>query len=369
MVVSRNNIYFLIFSVLLFFFVVQGSLQVYRYEHPIGNDPRYHFRLSKGWLSGENPLLNESYFLMNAPYPPAFQLSIAVFSRLFFTTPLHFMNLLQIILLPSALISFFYLAYKKTNYYTAVLSSCFLSSSIAFHDRVGQVIPQAVDAALFPIVLYFYMEKRSKAFVFLSAFLVYNHGVFAILLISSLFIYSFLYSRERLKEFGVIFVLSLPLFLIFIATASDLSTPFLSRLFDVTSPQHDYFIKYPFYGLSYLGYYLSIFSLVGLIRLGAKVKSDFDKILILWILVLLPLYFSLPDRFMSYAAQPLALISGMAMHGLLKSENKRHLLLGFSVLMAILYNLSYISHIGLIQWAWLDPLKKWLLYSFALVRT
>jgi hypothetical protein len=362
----NRHAYLLLFTFLVFFSLLPGSINVYKDRRPLGSDFEYHLRLSNAWLNGENPLQNEEYFLSGSPYPPAFHLVVAFFSKILFLSPLKFMSLLQIILFPSILISFSFMVYKRTNLYTAVLSACFLSTSIAFHDRAGQVIPQALDVLLFPMAVYFFLEKKNRPFILISVLLIYNHALYAVLLLSSLLLYSVLYEKGRVKEFGAVALLSLPLFMLLFTATSTLAAP-LSIVTKTTSSQHAFFTSYPLFGVAYLGYFLSLFSFIGILYFVTKEKTDIDRILLFWVVFLLPLYISLPDRFMSYAAQPLSMISGITMHEALKTEKSRALFLVAGFIAAFLYTLVFISTLQLFKLGLLKRLSNLLFYSYRII--
>ena len=255
-----NKIIFAVFAVLVILASINGIVQIWTLGFPFASDPQFHLKLATGWLNRDFPLLNDNYFLSGSPYPPAFHLTIALLSKIFFASPLTIMNQFQIILFPLILLSTFYLVYKKTNPYTALLSICFLLSSIGFEDRNVQVIPQAVDVLLFPIAIYFFMEERKKEFFITSVFLIYNHGIYSTLLVASLLVYSLKYERNRANEFVKIGLYSTPLYLIM--------SPFFLGSFSpataINSPQKELFLNNPFYGIAYLGYFLFISSIIKL---------------------------------------------------------------------------------------------------------
>jgi hypothetical protein len=314
---------------------ISGIFQVKTNGIPFASDPIYHHTLAVGWLDRDFPMLNEKYFLSGSPYPPAFHLTIALLSKILFLSPLKIMNLFQTIFFPLILLSTFYLVYKQTDPYTALLSICLLLSSFGFLDRNMQVIPQAVDVLLFPIAIYFFMEKRKKEFLITSVFLIYNHGIYSTLLIASLLVFSLKHEVGRVKEFVKIGLYSLPLYLI-------MSTFFLDSFSPATglnSPQKELFLNNPFYGIFYLGYLLFITTIVS-INFFKKIElSRFETILFFWLMLLLPLFPFFPDRFISYAAQPLAIISGIAFGKILNNDSDKNLFLLIAFLIAI-FNIS-----------------------------
>lgn len=361
-----EDVYLFLLLSILAVSLLPGAIWVQNEGTPLGSDYNYHLSLSGAWTGGENPLFCEEYFLHGAPYPPAFHLLFALLSKAFFTSPLPIMNFFQIFLLPAALCSFFYLVYKKTNLYTGVLGTCFLASSIAFHDRAGQVIPQALDALLFPLAVYLFMENRRKLFAVLGAFLIYNHGIYAVFLVSSLLVYSLIYNKEKTQSFWLILILMLPFLYIYSETTSSLLSP-LSILSDVTSAQHVYFIMYPLFGIAYLGYFLAIFSLIGIFYFVKKQKTELDRILILWLIALIPIYPFLPDRFMGYAAQPLSAISAIAVYEILKTPKTRNLFLGASFVAAVTFTLIFMNNTKIIDVGWVGGIADLFFYSYRII--
>lgn len=328
-----KNIIFGMFAVLVIVASISGIVQIKTMGGPFASDPHFHHKLATGWLNRDFPLLDDNYFLSGSPYPPAFHITIALLSKIFFASPLTIMNLFQILLFPLILVSTFYLVYKNTNPYTALLSICFLLSSIGFMDRNMQVIPQAVDVLLFPVAIYFFMEKRKKEFLITSVFLIYNHGIYSTLLIAALLIFSFKHERNRVKEFVKIGLYSIPLYLIM--------SPFFLGSFSpaaaINSPQKELFLKNPIYGIFYLGYFLFITTIVSIYLYRGKERSRFETILFYWLIALLPLFPFFPDRFISFAVQPLAIISAVAFGRFIKSDNLKILFLILAFIIAIFH--------------------------------
>gem|GEM_PF-2915770 len=333
--VLPKNIVLTMFAVLLILASISGIYQIQTRGGPFASDPHFHHKLASGWLKGDFPLLEEKYFLSESPYPPAFHITIALLSKILFASPLTIMNIFQILFFPLILISTFYLVYKKTDIYTALLSICFLLSSIGFMDRNMQVIPQAVDVLLFPIAIYFFMENRKKEFFITSVFLIYNHGIYTTLLIASLFIYTLKYEPKRIKEFTKIGLYSFPLYL--------LMSPFFLGSFSpaaaINSPQKELFMSNPFYGFFYLGYFLSLTTIISFKFYRKKEKTKFETILFYWLFTLLPLFPFFPDRFISYAVQPLAIISAVAFSKIIKKDTLKIIFLFIAFLIA-LFNIS-----------------------------
>lgn len=349
-----NKVILGMFVILVFLSSLNGIIGVLTVGRPSSSDPVFHQKLAEGWLNGDFPLLNEKYFLFGGPYPPAFHLTIAILSKIFFTSPLTIMNLFQIFLFPLILLSTFYLVAKSTDLYTALLSISFLLTSTGFQDRASQVIPQAFDILLFPIVIYFFMKKRKKEFIIISVFLIYNHGIYPILILTSLLIYSMRYEGERRKEFFKIAVYSLPLFLImspFLISASAPATL-------INSAQKDLFFNKSFYGVFYFSYFLFAATAISLYYIRNKNRTEFENILILWSLSLIPLFPFFPDRFVSYVVQPIAILNGIVFGRIFIKKRTNSIFLFFMFLVAIL-------HIGIIFTLFHKDIQVWKMNEIA----
>jgi hypothetical protein len=277
------------------------------------------------------------------------------------------MNFLEVVLFPLILISTFYVFYRKTNLYVSTLSVIFLSSSQAFWDRATQVAPQALDVLLFPAIILFYMNGKSKSFKLTCAYLIYSHGLFALILISSLLGYSLFFEKQKLKPFLSIAVLSVPLFLFYLVRTVSYTT--LTSPEVGYSPQTIFLLENPLWGVTYLSYLLFPFSIIALLKLVYTRFSDateFEKIVVFWTVFLMPIIFFIPERFITYVAQPLSILSGIAMYGVLKTERKRLLFLGICFAIALVYELSFYSTVlGLFESNFIKGISSILYYPYA----
>lgn len=309
---------FILVGVIIAFALVEKVLFISKFGHPSGDDIPLHLQIVQGWLDFENPLLNEKYFINGYPRPPAMHITIALLAVLPFVSVLAAVNFFEIILFPATLVATFYLVHKQTDVFTASLSILILSTSAAFWDRGVQVIPQAFDVLLFPVAVWLFLQGR-RIYIPVCIYLIYNHWGYAILLISSLFIFSLMYRKEKIRDFGIIAVVSIPLALIMMLNAG----PMLAESSSMNEAQELAVLTEPLFAVKYLGYPLFFLIFISVIHLRYLKLQDFERITLLWILALLPMAIFFPDRFIEYVAQPLAIVGGIVLADLLKDEKAR----------------------------------------------
>ncbi|MFQ5800745.1 MAG: hypothetical protein ACE5HH_03370, partial [Candidatus Hydrothermarchaeales archaeon] len=326
-------------SALLFILLTSfgGVFLIIETGRPSGSDINLHLKLADGWLKGDLPLFNKDYFNHGYPYPPAFHLSLALLSILFFTSPIAIVSVLQVVLYPLIYLSTFYLVYRKTGPYIATMTVLLLATSPAFWDRATQAIPQAIDLAVFPLAAYFFLEKRDTRFEVSAAFMFYNHFMYAALLLLSLFLYSLFYERSRLGVFVKAALLFLPLILIMGAHFEAV----MSESRSINEEQEWAVLNEPLFAIKYLGYPLFFLLFLSLIHLAFKQVAAFDRLLLLWMASLMPMAVYFPDRFIEYVAQPLAILGAVTLKDLIPQERPRAgiLFMLFIFALAVQYNL------------------------------
>lgn len=329
----NEKFYFTLFLVLILLILIGNILILITYDFPVGSDVNVHLKLAKALLKLEYPQVNTGYL-----YPPAMHITIALLSLIFFTTPLQIMKFLEILLLPLIYIATFFLTYKKyEDKYAAFLCVFLLGSSPAFWDRASQVIPQAIDFLLFPLAVYFFIEKRENIFIFASVYLIYNHSFYAVLLVFSLFIYSIIYDKERVRAFIKIFLLSMPLFII-----TMLYLPAILRESgSLQTLQEIAVLKEPLFAIKYLGYPLFFLIFITIIHAKFHELSELEKIAFLWMLCLTPMIIFFPDRFLQYFSQPLAILSAIAVDSIIRSNKKRNAFIFLLFLFALYSNYRF----------------------------
>jgi hypothetical protein len=333
---------FFLLAVLLVLIVVEGAAYIAKYGYPSGSDVSLHLRLSQGWLDLDFPTFNEEYFNKGFPYPPAFHITLASLSLLPFVDLITVANLLQVVLFPLILISTFYLIYRRTDLYTATLSTLILATSPAFWDRGAQVIPQAADLLLFPLVVLLFMEKKDAWFIAGSCYLLYSHWLYAGLPIAALLVYSLIFERERLKVFSAVFLISIPLIILMLSHTPAMleGEAFIPESGGINEPQELGVRTEPLFAIKYLGYPIFFLLIISAIHLKFKGPGEFEKILLIWAVALSPMLIYFPDRFIEYVAQPLAILGGIVLADLVRTERWRvPLLMGmFLFALASQYN-------------------------------
>ncbi len=334
----EEKFYLMVTSAFIALTAFGGAYLISQTGQPSGSDINLHLRLATGWLKGDLPTFDERYF-NNYPYPPAFQLSIASASRLFSTTPIMIAKLLEIILYPLVFLSTSYFAYKKGNAFIATASILLLGTSPAFWDRASQVIPQAVDLALFPLAAYFFLEKKDTPFLALAVFMIYNHSMYGALPILSLFIYSLKYQKRSLGIFLKILILTIPLILITLAHLEGV----ISESRTINEEQEDAVLREPLFSIKYLGYPLFFLLIITAIHLSFEGVSDIENLLLIWGLSLLPMILYFPDRLIQYATQPFAILGAMTIDDLLKDKKSRYILVLVLFIFALLLQFNLIT--------------------------
>jgi len=346
--------FFLVFT-LIILSAFENYLVIAASNFPVGSDINLHLRLVQGWLDLDYPIFNEAYFNNGYPYPPAFHLTIAVLSVILFTNALSLSLFLQVVMYPAIILSTFFFLYRKTDIHVSALGVILLASSPAFWDRGMQVIPQALDVLIFPLILYAFMERRENSFVIGSVYLIYNHWFYAFLLVFSVFLYSVFYERDRLKGFLKIAVFCVPLAIVMFYHAPAM----LAESGGINEPQELGVLTEPLFAVKYLGYPLFFLIFITAIHLKFKKTSKVERLAIFWIVGILPMAVFFPDRFIEYAAQPLAILGGIAVFDIIKSEKLKFIVLFLAFLfsaVSIFYFYEALLAVGGV-WMPLDTLS------------
>ncbi|MEE8402787.1 MAG: hypothetical protein V3R93_03455, partial [Candidatus Hydrothermarchaeaceae archaeon] len=278
-----------------------------------GDDIRIHMAIAQGWLDLENPLFNEKYFYSGYPRPPAMHITLALMALLPFVSLLTVVNLLEVFLFPLILLTTFYVVYRSSDTFTAALSTLLLATSPAFWDRGVQVIPQAFDVLLFPVAACLFL-KGKRLYIPICIYLIYNHWLYAALPVGALFIFSLMYRKERLRDFGIIAIACIP-----IAVVMGLNTSaMLAESSGMNDAQELAVLTEPLFAVKYLGYPLFFLIFISAVHLRYMKLQDFEIFVLLWILTLAPMIVFFPDRFIGYVAQPLAILGGIVLADLFK---------------------------------------------------
>ena len=335
---NLNTFCFILIGAIVLFTLVGKALFVFKFGHPSGDDIKIHLTIAQGWLDLENPLFNEKYFYSGYPRPPAMHLTIALASLLPFVSLLTVANFLEVFLFPLTLLATFYVVYKSTSpdAFTAALGLLFLATSPAFWDRGVQVIPQAFDVLLFPVAAYLFLNGR-RAYIPICIYLIYNHWFYAVLPVSALFIFSLMYRKEKLRDFGIIAAACIPLAVVMGLNAGAM----LAESSGINEAQELAVLTEPLFAVKYLGYPLFFLVFICAIHLRYMKLQDFERLVLLWILTLAPMVVFFPDRFIEYVAQPLAILGGIVLADLFKGEKVRAAVL-FSVFIFALLSQYYL---------------------------
>jgi hypothetical protein len=332
-----------------------------------GSDANKHLKIVNGWLDGDNPLKDEDYFIGNPfPYPPAFHLSIAAISKITQFGPNSIFNFLQIFLFSFILGSTFFLVSKLKNMYVGVLTTCLLISSIAFFDRSSQVIPNGIDAFLIPLIIYSFLKGKSKGFILLGAFIVYNHLHYGALLLFPMLVYSAKYDQKKLRDFGAVALLCIPLFIFYLPYFMNFSE--FTQSYETRILQYQIATQLPLFNIAYLGYFLGIIAFLSLAHLLSRETTDFEKLLLLWVGSLIPLYIIFPHRAIPYLAHPIAIMGGITLDDMARSNKQKVLVLAVVLIIAAGYILAAYNTIGFLRSPITDQANYILLRSCEIIQ-
>ena len=331
-----NTLCFILVGAIVAFTLVEKVIFVSKFDHPSGGDIQIHLAIVRGWLDFENPLFNEKYFYSGYPRPPAMHLTIALMSLVPFVSLSTVINFLEIVLFPLILFATFYVVYRRLGAFTASLSTLLLATSTAFWDRGAQIIPQAFDVLLFPLAAYLFLGGR-RAYIPICIYLVYNHWSYAVLLVGALFIFSSMYRKEKLRDFGIIAAACVPLAAVMILNSGAM----LAESSGINEAQELAVLTEPLFTIKYLGYPLFFLIFISAVHLRYMALYDFERLVLLWILTLVPMAVFFPDRFIGYVAQPLAIFGGIVLADLFKGGKVRAVML-FSVFLFALLSQYYL---------------------------
>jgi hypothetical protein len=190
---------------------------------PLGSDVFYHLEVAYEWARGENAFLSP-FVLSHAhtPYPPLFHWLLV--PSVWLGIDYLFCRFLQVVFMAGTIGLTMWFAHKYTNYKTTLFTGLFLMSSIPFMDSIMQVRPQSVTMLLLPLILYYFIERKSLGFVTTFLVTVYSWSVSPLFFLYGLVV-ARLRDRSWLKNTLVIISLVAVLGLL-ILHYSDLSLMF-----------------------------------------------------------------------------------------------------------------------------------------------
>lgn len=287
-----------------------------KYESFTEGDAALHLKLTEELLRLKYP--GGSLY----PYPPGFHLLLAFLSVILLSSPLQVMKALQLFILLFAVLSTTYFVFRKTDLYIATILALLLLGSPAFWDRSSQVIPQALDLILFPLAYYYFLEGKTRIFIAISTFLVYNHFAYAMLPIGGLLLYS-VFNHRRFKEFAIIGVFSLPLVLYVGLNISSI----LMESTSIQNLQEEAVLREPLFVIKYLGYPLFFLIFIAGCHQKFRAPSQIEVVSRYWAFSLIPMVIYFPDRFIEYVSQPIAIMGALSIGELIKGDRKRAMVL------------------------------------------
>ncbi len=284
-----------------------------QYSHFYGSDIIFHSTMAGKYAAGEFAILsNDAIDTNGGPYPPLFQLILALGALIGKTGFFLMVKTFQYAFYPLMMAVTMFLVYKKMTLRASAWTGIIMLSSIALLDRVGQASPQGLDMILFPLAVYFFLDAKRLQYILSMSLMIYNHGIWAYLHFGALGLFS-LIKRKSIQDHLIVFASTLPLFV--------LTIYYLPGYLRSHGRSHSMQETLATGNLWYLGKYMG---LLVLILMGCYLvylvynwtqKSKFpyklsnlEQISFLWILCLTPLFFMIKDRFVSYILPPIAII-------------------------------------------------------------
>ncbi len=311
----------------------------FRNGSPNGTDFYYHLKYAEKYANGQMALFDPQLMENNkGPYPPLFHLLLAI--PVFLGFGIQFGALLQAILYPLVLLSTAFLVFKLGGLKPAAFTAVVLLSAVAFFDRGGQVTPQSVDVIFMPIAAFAFFKRKELLFLVSTAVMAYSHAPYSFLLLAPFLLYAFWKNFNKNAVFKAVAV-SLPIALLVLWFLPSM----LSAAGGVNTTQEQLIYHDPFYLLAFIGPPLFVVFLISVFyffkRKEAAVPDEENGLKqfgLLWLACLTPLLLVFPDRFASYAAQPIAVFSGLVLGRIIAKPWKILFVLSVLLLLGWLYN-------------------------------
>jgi len=255
---------------------------------PFGADwNNFHIKIIEAYSKGD--------FSRFFNYPPLFHLMLV---PLVWLNLIPYVKYLQIIFYLSAIGSSMFLAYKLNGKVASIIMGIILFSSLAFLDRSIQVIPQAIEFIIFPLVILLYNKKKFKTVGLLLLILSYSHSM-GIVFTLILFFYTLTVKRNYDKMY-LILILAIPS-LIWFPFGLNPATELSSNAKILLDPLSQIFYASPLF-FSFL--IVSMFSMFS----SNSPNPEKHYLFFLWFLVFTPLAFTLIDRWLQYILVPLIML-------------------------------------------------------------
>ena len=127
----------------------------------------------------------------------------------------------------------------------------------------------------------------------------------------------------------------------------------------INEPQELGVLTEPLFAVKYLGYPLFFLIFIIPIHLKFKHPSKIEKIAVFWTAGILPMAIFFPDRFIEYVAQPLAVLGGITVMDMIKSEKLKIIVLILAFLfsaVSVFYFYEALLSVGEV-WIPLDTLS------------
>lgn len=194
--------------ILAFLLIIIPSIRsTIAYEEQTAEDWNRHILWIERYIKGDFSPFYE--------YPPFFHLFMIPFVL---TIPI--IKYFQPILAFLTTLSISYVAYKLEGKFAMILVLYMLVSSFAYLQTSSALIPQALDYIIFSLIIYFLFEDKPIHVSIGLIFLLYNHliGLFYYL---TVIIYSICFKRNLLKYLAIVFIVSLPIFIIYYIPALE----------------------------------------------------------------------------------------------------------------------------------------------------
>ena len=293
-------------------------------ETPSGEDWNRHSVWIEQYISGDISPMFE--------YPPIFHLFMTPFYYI-----LRFPNIryLQPVFSLLAILSTIYLSYKTMDLNGVLMTSLLISTSVAFNQFSGALLPTTFDYIFFPIVIILFLEKRYKLSAFVLWGLIGTH-LFGIFLFVIMFIYSYLIDKKFIKYLIIVILCCVVFLPSYVPTLySTLTSPgrwendemvivtnFTERFQLWTTPWDD-FLTYPIEHFLLFSGFL-IWFLLPLTLYSMYKYPKYNKIqllFVIWFIVLLPLIFFNIWRWWGFAVMPVSLFCGSVISNYMREQN------------------------------------------------
>ena len=305
---------------------------------PVGSDPYFHLQLAQLYMKGDfSGAWNLMFHSISFFYPPFYHIfvdgPIALSSN-----PYLGLKILECLFMPLTFLTSLWLIWKYAGAKAAFFTGMALLSSISFIDGTLQARPESLDLLLFPIIIYAVIETKKKTAGILSTILVWSHGLAAISSLLGVFIYK-LFNKQWRKTLLLIAIASIPVIaLSFIYFEGAIHFWLLGQT-ATTNPQNYLFWHNPF---PWIIYYCGL-TLLGIPFLFKKQKTQLEFYLTLAFIGNSFMLIFWADRWLHYAALPLAALYGIGIsrwHG-----TKMYIALAVtSIIMALyIFNLLFVG--------------------------